>query len=489
MSSAHALLAALHRAAIQGVSPYPRTHERVRSWLDARESSVPLHILALGKAAPEMARGALQAVREHRASLAGGLVVAAHKVDPSELAPLAFRVGDHPLPSIGSLAAADAIATAIGAVDAGDDVLVLLSGGTTSLCAAPCAELTALIGHPADAQDAMASDMQHMMAHGMAIHEMNAIRRRLLRWGAGRLATALHARGVRRIHVMAISDVIGDDAATIGSGPCTPDPLQLEDVLALCDAHGLRSAFDPAISRALGLAGSANVAIVTPPQTHPVFHTVTYDVIASNADACRAAANAAEQAGISFVVVSDHMLEIDADSLGGAVVQIALRYANEIDERMVLIWGGEPTVNMLDDARVFGDADENAAFVKDDDDITPLAEIALAESEEAPLGGRMQALALAAAITLDGAASKHPDALRISVLAGSTDGRDGPTDAAGAIVDATTARLVRRAGREPYVDLYRLRSYRALDGAGALLRTGPTGTNVMDIVIALIDAR
>ncbi len=489
MSSAHALLAALHTAAIQGVSPYPRTHERVRSWLDARASSSPLHVLALGKAAPDMARGALQAIREAKARLTGGIVVAAHKVDAAELAPLSFRVGDHPLPSIGSLAAADAIATAISAIDAGDDVLVLLSGGTTSLCAAPCAELSSIVGHPADAQNAIASAMQHMMAHGMAIHEMNAIRRRLLRWGAGRLATAIHARGARTIHVMAISDVIGDDAATIGSGPCTADPLHVDEVLALCDAHGLRSAFDPAISRALGLAGSAHVAIATAPASHAAFSTVSYDIIASNADACRAAANAAEAAGVSHVVVSDHMLEGDADSLGGAVAQIALRYAQEIDERMVLIWGGEPTVNMLDEARIFGDTDADVTLVDGDEEIAPLAAFGLSATEEAPLGGRMQALALAAAITLDRAALTNSNALRVSVLAGSTDGRDGPTDAAGALVDATTARLMQRAGREPYRDLERLRSYRALDAADALVRTGPTGTNVMDIVIALIDAR
>lgn len=486
MSSAHALLAALHRAAIQGVSPYPRTQQRVGHWLHARTSASPIHILALGKAAPEMARGALHAIRDHRATLAGGLVVAAHKVDDGELAPLTVRVGDHPLPSIGSLAAADAIAATISRVDAGDDVLVLLSGGTTSLCAAPCAELSALVGHPADAQNCIADAMQHMMSHGLAIHEMNAIRRRLLRWGAGRLATALHARGARMIHVMAISDVIGDDAATIGSAPCTADPLQLEEVLALCDAHGLRSAFDPAISRALGLTGSSNVVIEPAPASHPAFSTVTYEVIASNSDACRAAATAAEQAGVPHVVVADNMLEGDADSLGAAIAQIALRYADEIDEPMALIWGGEPTVNMTDHARIFGDLDADDT-IEDHDE--PLAALTLSESDEAPFGGRMQALALAAAIALDGAVFEHEDALRISMLAAGTDGRDGPTDAAGAIVDTTTVRLVRRAGRDPSRDLHRLRSYRALDAAQALLRTGPTGTNVMDIVIVLIDAR
>ncbi len=432
-----------------------------------------------------MVRGALAALSERGTTCAGGIVIASHR-PADDVLPLPLRVGDHPLPDLGSLAAADALATAVSEVNAGDHILILLSGGTTSLCAAPCAELVSLTGHPADAQQHIADAMDQMMAHGLAIHEMNAIRRRLLRWGAGRLSTALHARGAGEIQLLAISDVIGDDPAVIGSAPCTADPLQAEDLLALCDVHGLRSAFHPTVARALGLAGSAHVAITTAPPSHPAFERVRYEVIAANADACRAVSLESARRGIEHVITADEPLQGDAEELGAAIALVALRYAERLFDEVhadarsahrgirsthsaILIWGGEPTMHTL--GRDRGDEDE---------DLDP--------DRVAPLGGRMQALALSAALALDNTVFSEPAARRITILAAGTDGRDGPTDAAGAIVDAFTPTLIRRAGRDPLRDLQRLCSYHALDSADALVRTGPTGTNVMDVVIAHIGA-
>jgi glycerate-2-kinase len=443
-----------------------------------------VHVLALGKAAPAMADGAVAALRDAGVVPAGGLIVAAHR--PNGTPPLPLRVGDHPIPDIGSLAAADAIARAIAEIDQGDDVLVLLSGGTTALCAAPCAELSALVGHPADAQRLLADAVAAMLARGMAIHEMNAIRRRLLRWGGGRLATALAARGARTITALAISDVIGDDPAVIGSGPCTADPLGADDVLALCDAHGLRGVLDAPLLRALGLAGSGAQTIVPPAASHPAFTRVSHTVIAGNRDACDAAAEAARRDGVPEVVVADAWLEGDAASLGVAIARVALRRAASHDTACVLVWGGEPTVLLVDDDAA-SDGDANDGDQRDAGD----------DHAEPALGGRMQELALAAALALespealapfDAVARARALAARITILAGGTDGRDGPTDAAGGIADALTAPRARRAGRHPDTDLRRHRSHPALEAAGALLRTGPTGTNVMDLVLVHIAA-
>jgi glycerate 2-kinase len=428
-----------------------------------------VHVLALGKAAPAMALGAADALRETGREPAGGLIVAAHR--PAEPLPLPLRVGDHPLPDIGSLAAADAIAGAIAQVDAGDAVLVLVSGGTTALCAAPCAELASAFEHPATAQAAIAGAVQAMLERGLAIHEMNALRRRLLRWGAGRLATALHARGAAAIEVFAMSDVIGDDPSVIGSGPCSPDRLDPDTLLATCDAHGVRDALHPILARALGLSGGGARPLTPPAPTHPAFERTRVRVIAGNRDACQAAADAARTAGIHDVRVSDEWLEGEAESLGARLVRVALRVADDTPDDALLVWGGEPIMH-LTPARIFGDADDPV------DAHDPHA-------AEAPLGGRMQALALAAALELDAA---MPASRRLTILAGSTDGRDGPTDAAGAIVDAGTARLALLGGRDPARDLHRLRSHRALDAAGALRRTGPSGTNVMDVVLVHLAA-
>lgn len=475
-----------------GVAPAPRTRERTAAWLAARPAPAPVHILALGKAAPAMADGAVAALHDAGLEPAGGLVVAAHRpsAPPAWGERLALRIGDHPIPDIGSLAAADAVATAIAHVAPGDDVLVLLSGGTTALCAAPCAELSLAVGHPADAQRCIAAAVDTMLARGLAIHEMNTIRRRVLRWGGGRLATALAARGARAISVFAISDVIGDDPAVIGSGPCTPDPCSPDEVLALCDAYGLRAVLDAPLLRALGLAGSGSTTVVPPATTHPAFERVAYSVIARNRDACSAAADAARAAGVTEVLVADEVLQGDAAALGTAIARVALRHAMSEPADAMLVWGGEPTVVLTPD-------DDDAAGADDDaEDDAFIAHLADGEPT-APLGGRMQALALAAAVALERPEALVPfgvvqeartHAARITVLAAGTDGRDGPTDAAGAIVDAITAPLVRRAGRDPAADLHRHRSYHALDRAGALLRTGPTGTNVMDLVLVHIHA-
>jgi glycerate 2-kinase len=429
-------------------------------------------VLALGKAAPEMARGAVDALAEAGIVPAGGLIVAAHR--PSEPAPLPLRVGDHPVPDIGSLAAADAIATAVGAVAPGDDVLVLISGGTTSLCAAPCAELVARYGHPAPAQAAIANAVQVMLDGGLAIHDMNAIRRRLLRWGGGRLATALHARGARMVRVLAISDVLGDDPAVIGSGPCTAESLDHEMLLTLCDAHGLRSTLEIDLARVLGMSGSPSGVIAPPTASHPAFARVHTEIVARNADAVAAVVRAATAEGVANVEAPPEVLEGDAEQLGRAIVHATMRRARHDDREYLVVWGGEPTMRLTDAARVLGDPDDHA-HAND------------RAQHETPLGGRMQALALTAAVELHAASwTERPVASRISVLATSTDGRDGPTDAAGALIDVETALRAQRGGRDPVRDLYRFRSHRALDAAGALLRTGPSGTNVMDVVVVHI---
>src|SRR5690606_23859451 len=112
----------------------------------------------------------------------------------------------------------------------------------------------------------------------------------------------------------------------------------------------------------------------------------------------------------------------------------------------------------------------------------------ISDDDEPMSGGRMQVLALAASLALEDAVfSRDPTAWRVHILAAGTDGRDGPTDAAGAIVDASVPSQARKSGRKPERDLATGRSWFSLDRAGALLRTGPTGTNVMDVVAVLID--
>jgi hydroxypyruvate reductase len=182
---------------------------------------------------------------------------------------------------------------------------------------------------------------------------------------------------------------------------------------------------------------------------------VSLEVIASNRLALEAATRHAAAVGLEAEVAAEPLAG-EAAAAGASLAAFLLQHCGRADipqqdtvrsPRRCFIWGGETTVTL---------------------------------GSEAPgLGGRCQELALAAARALDGAGTG------IALLAAGTDGRDGPTDAAGAIVDGATWTAVRAAGRDPARDLRVHDAYRALDAAGALLRPGLTGTNVMDVVIGI----
>ena len=481
-----AFAVALYQAAVEGAAPFPHTRDVVHSWMalhrDVLTPTSRVHLFALGKAASAMTAGAADALSALRQPIVAGVVVTSHSPSPSELGPLGMlpatvvvHLGDHPVPGPQSLAAAEAIDDAIRCVAPGEVVLVLLSGGTTSLAAAPTAELSQQVGDAGRAQAHIANLAQTLLESGLAIHEMNAIRRRVLRWGAGRLAVALHARGAAHIAVFAISDVIGDAPAVIGSGPCSPEPLDDTTFFALLDAHDLRTSLERDMAQFLGVQGG-NAPPHVPLASHPAFAAVSYQYVARNQDAVNALANAARAAGADHVSIDPMPLEGDAAELGEAIARRALHMAATIPrtERAVWITGGEPVVHLRQIV--------DRALAEDDADGTP---------DEPMKGGRMQALALSAALRLEERAGDVDDcAWRITVLAAGTDGRDGPTDAAGAIVDCATPLNARRFGqRRPDRDLVTGRSWFSLDAAGALLRTGPTGTNVMDVVAVVIDRR
>ncbi len=456
------------------------------TWLAAYPHTIHhdtrIHFIALGKAASAMTAGAAHALSQQQHAVTSGVVVTSHSPTVGELGPGALlpsmidvHLGDHPVPGPASLDAADAIDAAVLRVEPGDVVFVLLSGGTTSLAAAPTAALSQRVGDAARAQAHIANLAQTLLESGLAIHEMNAIRRRVLRWGAGRLAVALHARGAAHIAVFAISDVIGDAPEVIGSGPCSPEPLDDTTFFALLDAHDLRSSLERDMAQFLGVQGGDTPPLV-PAKDHPAFADVSYQYVARNRDAVESLARAARASGAHHVTIDDVPLEGDAAELGEAIARRALQMAAIVPrhERAVWIAGGEPVVHLRQMV--------DRALAEDEADGTP---------DEPMKGGRMQALALAAAMRLEERARDVNDfAWRITLLAAGTDGRDGPTDAAGAIVDCATPVNARRLGkRRPDRDLVTGRSWFSLDAAGDLLRTGPTGTNVMDVVAVLIDSR
>jgi hydroxypyruvate reductase len=226
---------------------------------------------------------------------------------------------------------------------------------------------------------------------------------------------------------------------------------------------------------------------------------VHFELVARNADAVAALAAAARAAGIDEIIVEQEPLAGDAAGLGDALARRALAAMRELPRRSraLYIAGGEPVVHLratferawedgeADDEAVAADPSGFRAIDFGNGEVIPLQSV----NDEPMRGGRMQVLALTAALALEEAAAHGVrDVWRITVLAAGTDGRDGPTDAAGAIVDAGVPSLARRAGRNPERDVATGRSNYPLDTAGALLKHGPTGTNVMDVVAIFIDA-
>jgi hydroxypyruvate reductase len=444
-ATARELAIAIHAAAVRGVDPRSATRHALSTRLVAASS--PFWIIALGKAARAMAEAAVEELRLHDAEPEGGIIVAPDAGAPPHERLLAVA-GDHPVPSTNSRRASDEIASLADRIGGRGTVFVLLSGGATSLVAAPA---------PGVSDRDLTWMFDALLTSGAEITVMNAIRKRFTRWGAGRLARAL---APARVFCLIVSDVVGDDIPSIASGPCVADTRSSADVASLIERDGL----EPFVPRALRDLLNAPVPESEPPRPDdPSFERVDSTVILGNRDALDAAAIQARTLGVAPVRVVTEPLSDDATFTAQRLVDELVRFreAGLLDAASAespaarfacMLWGGETTVR-------------------------------LGAGEPEP-GGRCQELALAAA---DAFRAEGERAIGLTLLAAGTDGRDGDTDAAGAVVDATTWDAIVDAGRDPADDLAEHRSHAALDVASALLRTGLSGTNVGDVVIGIVE--
>jgi hydroxypyruvate reductase len=377
-------------------------------------------IIALGKAAVPMANAATRWQRRSGDARVATLVVCqSGAAGPSS--GLTLLHGDHPVPDRQSVTAADALGDFASRLAPTDRVLLLLSGGTSSLIGAPISAVSL---------KSLQQIFRMLLASGFDIHTANLVRKRFLAWGAGRLARALMPAGTT---ALAISDVMGDQPATIGSGPVSPDPATAESVANLLADGALQLPAD-----ALGVLTAMRTGNLpeTPKPGAPCFEKVAYQVIASNRLALEAAAATARGYGFDCATDPDG-LSGEASTTGQALARRLLDMPAGGSRAFVA--GGETTVTL---------------------------------GSSSGTGGRSQELALAASRVLDGSRN-------VLLLAAGTDGHDGASGNAGAIVDGET--WCRIPGADAL--LARHDSGTALAQAGALLGTGPTGTNVMDLVI------
>ncbi len=385
-------------------------------------------MLAAGKAAGSMTETAEQFYADLPPTRLAGLAVTRHGYGrPTKRIPV-IEAG-HPVPDKIGISATRRVLKLADAVDAGDLVLVLLSGGASANWIAPAHGLTL---------EEKQATTRALLRSGAAIGEINTVRKHLSRIKGGRLAQRAHPA---RVVTLAISDVPGDDPAVIGSGPTRPDPTTLADTCAIVSRYRLD--LPAAAMRALD-----DPANETPKPGDKVFAGSDYRIVARPADALRAAAERAAAAGYEAVVLGDR-LQGEAREVAAEHARLALEIAAE-RRRAVILSGGELTVTLRGKGR----------------------------------GGPNQEYALALAIHLNGAPG-------ISALPADSDGTDGgsgrPDDPAGAFVDPTTIARAKAAGLDPAAFLADNNSTGFFNAIGDLFRPGPTFTNVTDFRAIVVD--
>lgn len=374
--------------------------------------------LGIGKAAVPM-MDALAA----RLPLAGGLAVTKFAPrDASGLYPV--LEGGHPVPDARSLRAGERVLEFVGSLNEEDTLVCLISGGGSALVTAPYVPLEDL--------QALTS---LLLSSGAPIHKINVLRRQLDRIKGGGLARATRARVVSLI----LSDVIGNPLEAIASGPTAPDPTSKEDALEILEKYVLLTTETRRHGDSLGsvtqwLRGSKAEA------DDSVFARVENIIIGDNRLAARAALQQAEREGFHAKILT-HELQGEAREVGRDLAH-RLRVDSLTSTRpFCWIAGGETTVTLRGEGK----------------------------------GGRNQELALAAVAELDSLRN-------VMLVSLATDGDDGPTDAAGAIVTGESAHRAEALGLDAADHLSRNDAYPFFEALGDLLKPGPTGTNVNDLV-------
>lgn len=391
-------------------------------------------VLGAGKAGAPMTQAVEELLGDR---LAGGLVVVKTGHGGPTRAVELCEAG-HPTPTPAALDAGARVLAL--AQDAGpeDLVLVLLSGGGSALL-----EATAGVSL-ADLQQMTAA----LLACGATINEINCLRKHMSLLKGGQLARAVHPA---RLVTLVLSDVVGSPLDVIASGPTVPDPTTWADAAAVVEKYGLAGQLPPAVLARLA-AGLAGDLPDTPKAGEACFAGNQVVIVGDNRVAALAALREAEALGYRGLLLST-FVEGEARTVAAVAVAVAQEVrasGHPLPPPACLILGGETTVTLG------------------------------AGLQDSGLGGRNQELGVAAALALQGVTG-------VTLAALATDGSDGPTDSAGALVDGETVARGAARGWSAANALQRHDAYPFLQMTGDLLRSGPTQTNVNDLLVILVE--
>lgn len=427
--------AKIFHAALRAADPYRSVAAYTNTVLSLYQQGgfSRLFLTGFGKAAPAMAKAVVDIVG---ADISKGVILTkyGHSPESGTISKVKVIEAGHPIPDESGLAGTREIIELLKNADEQTLVVCLISGGGSALLVAPCLDVSL-----ADKQKVTGQ----LLKAGADIYELNTVRKHISMVKGGRLAE--HAWPATIISLI-LSDVIGDRLDVIASGPTAPDSSTYGDALRVLEKYGLTAAAPYNVVSVLR-RGSAGLLPETPKMGTHVFEQVENIIIGSNRQATMAAKQHAEKLGFETTVLSS---SIQGEAREAA--RLLARRAREIRDATCgnrpccLISGGETTVTVRGSG----------------------------------LGGRNMEFALAFALEIDG----FPG---ITLLSAGTDGTDGPTDADGAVVDWQTIRQAGELGLNASEYLGNNDSYHFFQRLNSLFITGPTGTNVMDIQIVLIE--
>ena len=427
----HQVATDIFQTVLKAVDPYALTQERMDQILSIYHSGKyrNLLLISFGKAAFPMAKALSDFAGD---ILTQGVMITKYgHVPQSRLSEkIVIHEAGHPVPDIQGVLATERAMNVLKKTDGQTLVICMISGGGSALLAAP---------HEGITLSEKQQITQLLLKAGATIQELNTVRKHISRVKGGRLAELAYPA---RILSLILSDVIGDRLDVIASGPTAPDPTTFQDALGVIGRYDLA---DKIPEKVLGILmrGARGEIPETPKEKSQAFERVENIIVGSNKKAIEIAEREAAKRGYQVTILSSE-LQGEAREVGGWLARKAMVMRD--GHKICLISGGETTVTV----------------------------------KGSGLGGRNMELALAFAQEIKGMRG-------ITFLSAGTDGTDGPTDAAGAIVDGETITRAEAAGHSPEAYLENNDSYHFFKATGGLFLTGPTGTNVMDLQIVLID--
>lgn len=434
---ARALLTRLFQAGLKAVDPYEAVCRHVKLRRDRLTIGIhrySLHphrrivVVGAGKASARMAQ-ALE--RQLGSRIDTGLVVVKYGHGAPTRKIHIVEAG-HPVPDAAGLKASRMMIELVGGLKPDDLLIVLLSGGASSLLPAPAPGLSLR-----DKQ----RTTRLLLRSGATIQEMNAVRKHLSRLKGGQLAAATSAW----VASVILSDVLGNDLGTIGSGPTAPDPTTFREAWTTLERYGVSAALPETVRRRMEAGLSRSVA-ETPKPGATLFRRVHNVLAGDNQAAVDAVARSAKEQGLHPLVLSTTVTgeAREIAKIFGAIAREITAKNRPVRRPCCVIAGGETTVTVRGQGQ----------------------------------GGRAQEFALAAALEIAGLPN-------VWVAGFATDGTDGPKPVAGAVVTGETASLAQRGKMNLLRALRENDTYPLLKKLGAHIVTGPTGTNVNDLYLLL----